>query len=386
MNNAGESPKPSNPGNGHPPRVRARRQLSLGRKLTFICISMSIGLLIAAGAVEIGLRFVDWPVPGLDTGGEVARWKVKQTGREGGTYPPGVWRLRHYDFDVEWAANSDGFHEREREPKKDGAYRIGLIGDSFTAGYGLEMNKRFSQVWFDQFGTSHPHAELWNLSTGLCGTAHQADIMAGVGKEYQFDEVILGFYPGNDLADNKAWMKAKETGSTEPAVDDTKGIVPMLRRNSRLLTFLWTNGLRSLKTYPPKGIFRESEFRELWPDTEKSLEMLRENASGLPLTIWYLPTESEYSDAYWQSQAAKFNYSEQDRHRVREAVAKWAEARNIAFVDLTPFLEGQSPAEIHFKNDAHWNERGSRLIGDGLAKTPRATALGRQELSSTSGN
>ncbi|MFO0944581.1 MAG: hypothetical protein U1D30_01345 [Planctomycetota bacterium] len=376
MNDDGEIPHsmPRNTGASSPHRLPP----SVGRKLTFIGLSISMGLIFAAVLSELALRVVDWPVPGLDTGGAVADWKVKVTGREGGTYPPGTWRLRHYDFDVEWVANSDGFHERERVPKKEGVYRIGLLGDSFTAGYGVAMDKRFSQIWFNQFADQNPNTEVWNLSTGLCGTAHLADVMAGVGKEYGFDEVILSFYPGNDLTDNQAWIRAEETGLTPSTHDDANGLIPTLRRNSRLLTFLWSHGLRSLKSYPPKGVFREAEFKELWPPTEISLDRFRENTKGLPMTIWYLPTEAEYSDSFWKPQAEKFQYLEADRHRARESLAKWAKLNAVEFVDLTPSLKGQIPAEIHFKNDAHWNELGNLWIGNALAKLPRATARGRQ--------
>ena len=51
--------------------------------------------------------------------------------------------------------------------------------------------------------------------------------------------------------------------------------------------------------------------------------------------------------------------------------SRWAQVNNAQFVSLFPVFVNQNPAEqviqkYYWKNDAHWNEEGHRLVAEAL--------------------
>lgn len=55
-------------------------------------------------------------------------------------------KLTTSDFSYDFETNSLGLREREIPEKKDGVYRILIIGDSFAEGWGVPLNERFDRV------------------------------------------------------------------------------------------------------------------------------------------------------------------------------------------------------------------------------------------------
>src|SRR5262245_10316510 len=199
--------------------------------------------------IEISLRATGWPAPGFykDGRGPLA---LVAPGPAGGAYPPNITgRLRHYDYDVEWSVNGDGFRERPRQRKQAGERRIGILGDSFAAGFGVERQRRFTDVWYEK--TAQRGSTLWNLATPNCGTTCEAAILEGIGSNYELDEIILTFYSGNDLSDNIEWDQAKENRERGGAAR-MRG---WLREHSRAATFAWVYLLRSFASISQPGVY-----------------------------------------------------------------------------------------------------------------------------------
>src|SRR5262245_46377260 len=97
--------------------------------------------------MEIAMRVGGWPAPGLYINGR-GPFEFRMPGKNGGAFPPDtVAELRHYDYSVECKANHYGFRDRALEPKRDGEWRIGFLGDSFTAGIGVRAEDRFTDVF-----------------------------------------------------------------------------------------------------------------------------------------------------------------------------------------------------------------------------------------------
>src|SRR6185295_18161829 len=140
---------------------------------------------------------------------------------------------------VAWTTNADGFRERELSPKQPGEWRIGILGDSFAAGVGVEQPQRFPDVWYDAVKAKLPQVTLWNLASPLCGTLCEKEIFAGVGRKYDLDEVMLVFYGGNDLDDN--FESITHPGKQDPYTDlpRSERARQWLREHVRLTSFLW---------------------------------------------------------------------------------------------------------------------------------------------------
>ncbi len=336
-------------------------------------LSLAGGITLAVVLAEVGLRRSGWGVPGINLRG--TGLTEKNIDREGGPYPPGVWRYQSYEFDVEYRINSHGFRERELTPKTAGQWRVGLLSDSFAAGHGVEENERFSDVWRDLIHPRLPSLDLWNLSAGgTNGTAQQADVLEGIGNQYQFDEIVVGFSSSTDLQDNRAWFIQKERPESERG--GKKGRVPVrvwLRERSRLVTFLWVRSLRRfLKTSEPSDIHRESRVNELWPYTEKALDRMKAIAGARPLTIWYIPIATEWDDDMWYSMKKAHGYSDAGRWLTRDKVEQWAGANGVGFVDFCAFLAHRSAKELCYQVDFHWKSNAHRLVAESLSSDPNS--------------
>jgi hypothetical protein len=325
-----------------------------------------VALACGAALAEIALRAAGWPAPGLYKDGR-GPLSLTIPGSASGAYPPNVaGRLRHYDYDVEWSVNSDGFRERPRQPRQPGERRIGILGDSFAAGVGVERQHRFGDVWYAH--ASRPGTTLWNLAAPICGTACEAAILDGVGAKYELDEIILAFYGGNDLSDNIAWYHAEE-GNDPNERGRGDGLRIWMREHSRAATFAWVNVLRGFARLSQPGVYSAASLESNWPSTEVALAHLKEVVGTRPLRIWYIPAIPEWDDRVWSDVRKQFSMSDTGRWVVKEALEKWADRQRVEFVDTSQWLRGcGSASRCTFPVDGHWNADGHRRVGDGLAE------------------
>jgi hypothetical protein len=105
--------------------------------------------------------------------------------------------------------NSRGLRDREFDYiKPRHVFRIGLFGDSFTFGEGVQNNESYPKILEELLnGARSPHGEgkaieVLNFGIGKTGTSHQLALYQTEGTKYQLDLVIVGFFAGNDFSDN----------------------------------------------------------------------------------------------------------------------------------------------------------------------------------------
>lgn len=297
---------------------------------------------------------------------------LRSPGLKGGAYQPdSTGLLRHYEYNVEWTTNSRGFREREPPPKGAGEWRIGLLGDSFTAGTGVEINQRFGDILINSIRRQKPYATLWNLASPICGTACQAAILEGADSQYHLDELILAFYGGNDVQDNVSWFQALAPAATQAKVESpstVNRIKAWLIENSRLYSFIWFYGLRSFSTFHPPGIYSQTDLQNQWQYTEKSLAQLKSIVGNRPLTILYLPAAPEWDDSLWLKMKSRYGVKDENRYLIKEALLKWANQNDLPFIDTTPWLHAcPSVKECVYPVDGHWTARGHQLVAEGAA-------------------
>lgn len=340
------------------------------RQLIFALISMGVGLAVSVAFVEVALRIIDWPSPGLyqDGVGPLPLAIATEDGSSWRRYP-GVARLRHWDYDVDIRLNDHGFIERPNAPKEEGTWRIGLFGDSFTAGMGVQPNERFGSVWERSLpAEARASMEVYNFGSAWSGTGQSAAFLAKHGSEYRLDEVILALFSGNELQDNEHWeaYRSLPPEAQKQREQKRRSWRDRLRNRSRAAGFLYVSvvrGFASRKITVPNAEF----VSEKWPPTERALADFVDAADGRPLTIWYLPSTTEWDDALWSSLRDELGLNDSDRHAVRDRIRRWANENGVPFVDTTHFLEGRTAREIRFQRDGHWNPAGHLLVGRALA-------------------
>lgn len=92
---------------------------------------------------------------------------------------------------VRYKINSKGFRDNEFSyQKKAGVFRILLLGDSETFGYGLPLHKHFSKIIEGYF----KNVEVINLGVSGYGVDQELILLKNEGFKYQADLVIVGVF------------------------------------------------------------------------------------------------------------------------------------------------------------------------------------------------
>jgi lysophospholipase L1-like esterase len=99
--------------------------------------------------------------------------------------------------------NADGLRDSVyARPKPDGVFRIVVMGDSVSFGYGVEEAEAYPQVLEELLSELVPNSqiEVVNLSVGGYNAYNEAKLLEGVGQSYEPDLVLVQFCI-NDLND-----------------------------------------------------------------------------------------------------------------------------------------------------------------------------------------
>lgn len=372
---------------------RLRRAARALVRASFAPVVVLLGLAVSVVLGELALRAIGWRMPGMYDAEGTLHEPRDLDGRRG-VYPPGPGSLVHFDFDVEWSINRHGFREREPYPPAPGVWRIGVFGDSFTEGWGVAVEERFTDRWFEQVRDRLGDAELWNFGASHTGAGRQGDFLQGVAAGYELDEVVLALYAGNELRDNWRWARAAEREGRKLAsldgshlADGNVRLPPMSARrpdrrlararawiaeHSRVAMLLWFHYASAIvNRVAPGEVGGARRIDRQWVATEQALDHFLAAAAGRPVTLWYVPTRTEWDDAYWRRVAPRPELAA-TRDRLRERVRRWCVARGVELVDGTPWLRGLPPEAVKFPIDGHFSPAGHALYARGLVESGRA--------------
>lgn len=125
----------------------------------------------------------------------------------------------HQDYRMTVNINSKGLRDREIDYiKGNNTYRIGVFGDSFAFGEGVQDNETFPKLLENLFNAdehlsvSGKKIEVINFGIGKTGTSHQYAFYRKEGKKYHLDLVIVAFLAFNDFDDNFTGVFTLEDG------------------------------------------------------------------------------------------------------------------------------------------------------------------------------
>jgi len=183
----------------------AARQL--GRKLLLSLASVVVTCLLAEGVVRLVLgpqpkfprRVVEGPF-GL---------RINE--------PLAVYRHESADVSVWFRINSKGLRADREYPyeKPAGTKRIVCLGDSFTAGYEVDLEDCFTRVLESELTAQGHRVEVIGAGVSGFGTAEECLYLERELIRYEPDVVLVSFY-GNDLMDNvRSGLFKLENGKLE---------------------------------------------------------------------------------------------------------------------------------------------------------------------------
>tara|TARA_B100000579_G_scaffold391211_1_gene366253 strand:- start:351 stop:1400 length:1050 start_codon:yes stop_codon:yes gene_type:complete len=165
----------------------------LNNKYSQNFLLLCFGLFFSLVTTEIILRIADFPtnkfLPWISddrTGFRLAENMNQQMVRK--------------EFNVNIRTNEKGFRDDKIEEKD--SFRILLLGDSFTMGYGAERDELFADLLEDNLGV-----DILNVGCGGFELIHQVRWFKNYAKQYDPDLVIYALYLGNDLSRNMRWKE-----------------------------------------------------------------------------------------------------------------------------------------------------------------------------------
>ncbi|RFS13529.1 SGNH/GDSL hydrolase family protein [Emticicia sp. C21] len=320
-------------------------------------------------------------------------------------YPNATTRHIGPCWNVEYQFNSYGARDDEKQKESD-KKRILFLGDSFIEGYGIEKDKRLSNLV-----EKNMDVECLNFGTsGSFGTTQMRLLYETKAKDFSHNAVVLSFFPFNDFLDDnyefgKSFFYTQNRYRPYLVKDSTK--------DYKLVYHL--DAVEKSQAYPDSVVKRTG--MDLFKDIYYSKAKFVDKAGALATNFTYTGamadfiinrlkfkqsgTENSYkSDVFSQknSQAMDLFYHNVGRIKniagqkplivlliphpldlmeykktgksvLRDDLYQYCKAENIHVVDLLEeFAKSESIAEYFLPCDGHWSEKGNEFVTQLLQK------------------
>lgn len=152
-----------------------------------------------------------------------------------------------YLMGTDFKTSSHGWRDKEYDYQRNDAYRIVVLGDSLTVGWGVEQAEMFEYLLEERFNEVRP-VEMINTGNGNYNTEQQANVYFDKGQKYSPDKVVM-FYFINDA-------------EVTPQQSEYQWLA-----NSRAITFFWSR-LRGLLSSPDQAQTFEGFYSALYEDDQ----------------------------------------------------------------------------------------------------------------------
>ena len=174
-----------------PAKNAATRRREWAKNLATMLMSIVVTLLLLEGAVRI-FAPQELVASELFLSSQPGANPMQARSARRALQPNVRCRHRSDEFDVAVRINSRGLRDVEHSlAKPPGVRRVLVLGDSFTFGYGVEENQRFSNLLARQLGAGW---EFINSGVPTWGTADELSYLRDEGLKYHPDLVVLFFY------------------------------------------------------------------------------------------------------------------------------------------------------------------------------------------------
>jgi hypothetical protein len=282
------------------------------------------------------------------------------------------------EYDVEFHTNRLGLRSDEIGPKR--GFRVLLLGDSYTCGYGVERPQIFADRLRERL-----HVDLVNAGVGGFEIIHQLHYFRASGRKLKPDLVVYALYLNNDLTNNRLWESTADGGlrrvdGQSPLVQrGTPKLVCLLKRSVplRRLFHALDGRFEHRKIELPGGEYlglcadplgqtAEEDYRV----ADELLQQLRDEvkASGAEFMVMSIPlraaVEEPSATAYQPDKKADVKY---DLLRPVRIVSDLLQKAGIEHVSLTNALRQDRQrlkTPLYFPLDGHLNALGHRCVAD----------------------
>ena len=307
--------------------------------------------------------------------------------------PARVWRYkaRHRakiasdEFETTVETNSWGLRDREIQIDDD-AIRVLVIGNSFSFGWGVEADERFSEVLERALRRSGRNVQI--LNGAHWGYTFDQQYLAAreLVRDFRPQIVVQGVYPGHVVtidehewargADGKIdrvvfreWRNEIRVG-TDGRLHRTNALIERPPLGSRLISmsaqriFRWrqTRSEVSLEIELYRdGTRLDGAWRKSTEALQQASRFLREQ--GMIHFVFSVPQDVSLSESEWPEYfRAGAAGGELDQGR---PYARFAEAaREAVWMDLHPGFARAFRSDLYFPKDIHWTPAGHALAAE----------------------
>lgn len=317
-------------------------------------LSLLLGLVLALGIAEIGLRlFVVQEGKRMATYDNILGWR-------GLPYGQGVYSRQSDNIEVDFQYNELGFRDRSVPPKDAGTKRLMLLGDSFVESLEVDYDTTFGAQIEQALKSRDSNWDVCVIGSQGYSTAQELLAFQMFQPIVDADLVLLCFYCGNDFEDNLrqrfAYLDEREQlvlqADTDPAWKHAIRHFQRWLYESSHVVFLLKNSAESFYSIQlaPESKFqldRNDQYQR--SITEKLLQQLQRNVtdSGGQLGVVIIPAR----DDLLAHNSAKVEF-----------MIRLCENQQIPCVDLSRILN----SEHYFGVDIHFNEQGHQLTSQAI--------------------
>ncbi|MGV3588512.1 MAG: GDSL-type esterase/lipase family protein [Adhaeribacter sp.] len=123
------------------------------------------------------------------------------------------------EFNVTAHINSLGFRDREYSLDKENKFRVIVIGDSFTFGWGVDIQDTWVKLLEKKFRKENPEIEIFNLGRSGGSPETYEAIAAQAVPVLQPDLVMIALLQGNDLQQLLPTTESETTATPAPKLN-----------------------------------------------------------------------------------------------------------------------------------------------------------------------
>ena len=318
--------------------------------------------------------------------------------------------------------NSKGWRDLEHQVKKpDGVFRILVLGDSFMEANSVKLEESFHRQVEELARAAGKKVEVINMGVAGYGTLQEYLVFEHIGRLYDPDLVLVGFYDGNDLINNSFELASilTEEGqvtNARPFLEMNQSVwtvTPVdfegsqrnyaqqkasLEANRKRLTQklallrLFGEGIaRILNRESPKSqegqiepvnknrqemallgvnyCIEPEEYTRAWTVTERIFARFKEEveASGGKLVVFNVPSLEELSLEYMKNVTVGITHPEKLCLEEAPGQERLSDLLTKLDIDFIPLLSDfrkvtrEEGIQLYRVGDLHWNREGHAL-------------------------
>lgn len=251
--------------------------------------------------------------------------------------------------------NSDGLRDKEYPVQKDDEYRIIVLGDSLTLGWGVKEEDTFEHILEEKLNSRYP-TEIINFGIGNYNTVQEVNLFIEKGVKYKPDKVVL-FYFINDAEVTPKKSKLWFLGYSE------------------FVSFFWSRINIFTDKYLPSNSFKDyysalyTEGQPGWENAKDAILQLKElsQKEGFKLQVVLLPELHDTKNQIFG--------------HIYDKISNFLAKNNIDYINLGKLFEDQDN-EIGLwvsYDDAHPNNVADKKIADALTEYISKTGDGHDQ-------